>query len=225
MSAIPKTLIWFRKYFTLKERIVTFLLSLSCLTIYTLNKEIAMHKLDNNTIHSNALLRNMPQQDPKELITNSNKTAMAFNEKYEVKLRLESIHYTGKDHGYGWTFVISTLKRHWVSKRIHIQRGRKSLVNRDTYHNTIDTSFYTLQHLPITICAQHVSGFRVETTLRLKPSLFRHNLLPTSIDTNVDPQSGSFCFHELHSVTHQGAKLMFVLNFEITPKESSGYKN
>ncbi len=184
-----------------------------------------MLKLDNYRKNNLSLLLKIPEQSKNTHGRSGNKALTGLKEQYDVKIKLESIHYTGKDYGYGWTFVVSTLKRHWISRRIQIQRGRKSIVNKDVFHNTINTSFHNLQHLPITICAQHISGFKTETTLRLKPGLFRMNLLPTSIYTEISRQDDGFRFHELHSVEHEAAKLMFVLSFEISAEETSGYIN
>lgn len=192
-----------------------------------------MLKLNNDKKSPRSLLQKIPQNKARDttrqyqnnLIQSSYTAYGQVNEQYDVKIKLESIHYTGKDYGYGWTFVISTLKRHWISQRIHIQQGRKSPVNKDVYKNTIHTSFYNLQHLPITICAQHTGGFSIETTLQLKPALFKIDLLTKSIYPQVTEYSEGFHFHELHKVRHKNTQIMFVLDFEITAKQSACYKN
>ncbi len=144
---------------------------------------------------------------------------------YEIKINLESIHYTGKDYGYGWTFVISTLKHHWISTQIQIQRGGKSFVNKDIYHDNVETNFTSLQHLPITLCAQHISGFRAETTLRLSPNSLKQTAAPKSIYLGLEDTDGGFHFHELLTLTHKNTQFMFVLNFEIAPKGVSAFRN
>lgn len=136
---------------------------------------------------------------------------------YDIKVRLESIHYTGENYGYGWTFVLSTLNHHWISHRIQIQRGKKSLVNKDIYNNITNTTIDELHHLPITICAQHRSGFNIETTLYLQPNSFKQNLTPKSIYTDVGNTNQEYQFHEIQTVTQEDTQFMFVLNFEVTP--------
>lgn len=138
-------------------------------------------------------------------------------EAYTIKIILESIHYTGKDYGYGWTFVISVLKHHWISNQIQIQRGTKTIVNKNVYNNITHTTFETLQHLPITICAQHREGFKIETILNLQPQSFKPIMAPKSIYTHVGTLSGEYQFHEIQTVTKKTSQLMFVLNFEIIP--------
>ena len=186
-----------------------------------------MINLDSHSknFNANPLLRNIPDKSNVKSSVLSRKTKGDFTENYTVKINLESVHYSGKDYGYGWTFIVSTLKRHWISNRIHIQRGRKSPVNKKIYHNLVNSSFYNLQHLPITICVQHISGYKVETTLQLKPNAFKRDLLPKSIFTEIEKQPESFQFNELHSIDHNDAQFMFVLNFEITPEGAPGYKN
>lgn len=174
---------------------------------------------------TNPLQRKIPKHVSEKSSSRNHYIKSGVPESYEININLESIHYTGQDYGYGWTFVISTLQRHWISNRIHIQRGRESRVNKDIYHNEVNTRFNNLQHLPITICAQHSSGFKLETTLRLQPSSFKQNISPKSIYTNVDNSSDGFKFHELHTIAHDDAQFMFVLSFEVSPKEMSGYTN
>ena len=175
--------------------------------------------------HSNPLLRNIPKQLEKSVFQTRKDVVRSVNEIFEVKINLDSIHYTGKDSGYGWTFVISTLNKHWISNRIHIYSDRKSPVNKEIYKNNIRTSFNNLQQLPILITAQHASGFKIETSLQLKSSMLKKKPTPTSIYTGLSSQEEGFQFNEIHSVLHEGTKMMFVLNFEVTPKTPSGYKN
>ena len=179
----------------------------------------------NSNFRANPLLKNIPVKYRETSTGSKRKTTSELGENYQLKINLESIHYSGKDYGYGWTFVISTLKRHWITNRVQIKRGRESIVNKKIYHNVVETSFYNLQHLPITICAQHISGFKLETTFRLQPNSFRRNLSPKSIYTNVSEAHDGFQFHELHSVAHEDAQFMFVLNFEVIPNETLGSKN
>lgn len=168
-------------------------------------------------IHNNPLLKNIPAQSRHDNQYGNTKKNGSAIKQYKIKVCLESIHYTGKDYGYGWTFVLSTLNRHWISNRIQIQRGKKSLVNKDIYNNIIETTIENLQHLSITLCAHHTSGFNIETTLYLKPNSFKKNLMPKSIYTEVGSSNEQYQFHEIQTVTQEDTQLMFVLNFEIIP--------
>jgi len=173
----------------------------------------------------NPLSRTIPTRPANTRYTNKFGNANKKGESYEIKISLETVHYTGNDYGYGWTFVISTLQRHWISNRIQILRGKKSIVNKDIYHNIIETGFNSLQHLPITICAQHTSGFNTETTFRLHPNSFKKMITPKSIYTEVNKEDSGFKFHELHTFTQDETQFMFVLKFEITPNGTPGYNN
>jgi len=168
-------------------------------------------------IQTNPLLKNIPTPSRRSNLSCVTKKTGNTVEHYKIKVSLESIHYTGKDYGYGWTFVISILNHHWLSNRIQIQRGKKSLVNTDVYNSIADITFDNLQHLPITLCAHHVSGFNIETTLHLKPNSFKRDLIPKSIYTEVGSRNEKYQFHELQTVRQNSSQLMFVLNFEIIP--------
>ncbi len=163
------------------------------------------------------LLKNIPTAGSLRLSTTASRQQYPANNHYKIKINLESIHYSGKNHGYGWTFVISTLNHHWISTQIQIQRGRKSFVNKDIYHNEIATDFDTLQRLPITLCAQHIGGFRAERTLCLTPNALKQKTPPKSIYTGLRTLNDAFHFHELMTLVSDNAQFMFVLNFEITP--------
>lgn len=168
-------------------------------------------------IDTNPLLQNIPKIfQHKNLSAKTKKTGSAA-EQYKIIINLETIHYTGKDYGYGWTFVISTLNHHWMSNRIQIQQGKKSLVNKDVYNGITNTTIENLQNLPITICAQHRSGFKIETILYLQPSSLKRDIVPKSIYTEVGSKNEKYQFHEIQKVTQEDTQLMFVLNFEITP--------
>lgn len=174
----------------------------------------------------NPLLRNIPT-GASEFFSSRNKLNSQHGniDNYEIRINLESIHYTGKDYGYGWTFVISTLKHHWISTRIQIQRGGKSFVNKDIYHDNATINFNSLRHLPITLCAQHISGFKAETTLRLNPNSLKQTTAPKSIYLGPKDTDCGFHFHELVTLAQNNTEFMFVLNFEITPKGTNAYKN
>ncbi|VAW95241.1 hypothetical protein MNBD_GAMMA23-1679 [hydrothermal vent metagenome] len=174
----------------------------------------------------NPLLKNIPTA-VSPLFSTGNKLHNPNSDfdSYNIKINLESIHYTGEDYGYGWTFVISTLKHHWISTQIRIQRGSKSFVNKDIYHNHVDTDFHLLQHLPITLCAQHISGFKAESTVCLNPNSLKQTATPTSIYTGMEESGFGFHFHELLTLAHKNVQFMFVLNFEITPENTHALKN
>ncbi len=179
-----------------------------------------------DTRNLNPLLKNIPAGSS-SFLSSGNKlnTPHGGMDNYEIKINLESIHYTGEDYGYGWTFVISTLKHHWISTQIRIQRGSKSFVNKDIYHNHVETDFHLLQHLPITLCAQHISGFKAESTVCLNPNSLKQTTTPTSIYTGLEESGFGFHFHELLTLVHPNAQFMFVLNFEITPEDTMASKN
>ncbi len=186
---------------------------------------ISLYELDPGK-NLNPLLKNIPAA-ASPLFPAGNKLHNPHSgfDNYEIKINLESIHYTGEDYGYGWTFVVSTLKHHWISCQIRIQRGSKSFVNKDIYHNNVETDFYTLQHLPIALCAQHISGFKAESTVYLNSNSLKQTATPTSIYTGLDESDAGFHFHELLTLTHQNVQFMFVLNFEITPKGTQAFRN
>lgn len=169
------------------------------------------------TIHTSPLLKNIPKTFQNRSLLEKTRETGSATEHYKIKINLETIHYTGTDYGYGWTFVISTLNHHWVSNRIQIQRGKKSLVNKDVYSGITNTTFDNLQQLPITICAQHRSGFKVETILYVQANSFKRNIIPKSIYPEVGGRNETFQFHEIQTVLQEDTQLMFVLNFEITP--------
>jgi len=174
----------------------------------------------------NPLLKNIPT-GASSFLSPESKISRQHNGKgyYEIKINLESIHYTGEDYGYGWTFVISTLNHHWISTQIRIQRGSKSFVNKDIYHGHVKTDFQVIKQLPITLCAQHVSGFKAESTICLTPNSIKQITAPKSIYTGLDESDSGFNFHELLTLSHQNTQFMFVLNFEIMPKDSMAFKN
>ena len=139
------------------------------------------------------------------------------NARYNVKVCLESIHYTGENYGYGWNFVVSILNKHWISHRIQIKRGTKSLVNKDVYNDITNATLDSLKNLEVTICAQHRSGFKIESVLNLPPNSFKEDSTPKSIYTHIGTSEKMYKFHELQTVTHENGQLMFVFNFEISP--------
>jgi len=180
----------------------------------------------NNTKSLNPLLKTISKGSPYYSHSKNNLDKQQNSiENYDVKINLESIHYTGENFGYGWTFVISTLGHHWISTQIQIQRGGKSFVNKDIYYDNVETSFHSLQYLPISFCAQHISGFKAEATLHLNPNSLKHNHISESIYTGLESIDCGFHFHELITLTHEDTQLMFVLNFKITPKNTGVLKN
>ena len=167
----------------------------------------------------NPLLRSI-QTKPGQSNLTGNLHRLKHNDKrYNVRVRLESIHYTGGNYGYGWNFVVSILNKHWISHRIQIQRGAKSLVNKDVYKDITNTSLESLKNLEVSICAQHRSGFKIESVLHLQPNSFKADSLPKSIYTQIGNSEKVYRFHELQTVTHEDAQLMFVFDFEISPIE------
>jgi len=188
-------------------------------------KMINLYECD-QTKSLNPLLKNIPTE-PSNFFSSQNKLngKHGSSNHYEIKINLESIHYTGKNYDYGWTFVISTLQHHWISTQIQLQRGGKSFVNKDVYHANVETDFYLLQHLPITFCAQHINGFKAETTLHLNPNSFKQTATPKSIYTGLENTERGFHFHELLTLVQHNTEFMFVLNFEITPKNTNIFRN
>ena len=167
----------------------------------------------------------IPKKSDGIVLETSDKYGKQNGNNFNLRVTLESIHYTGKDYGYCWTFVVSILNRHWISNQIQIFRGKKSHINKEVFHKTIGTNFFRLQHLPITICAQHRNGFNLDTTLLLKPALFKKVKIPKSIFTELEAQTDDYRFQELHSVTKGNTKMMFVLNFYVTSDTSLFIQN
>ena len=175
-----------------------------------------------NRIHQNKGANSLLKKLPLQLHHNNlSKTTMRdVVEQFNIKINLESIHYTGKDYGCDWTFVISTLNHHWISSQIKLQRGEKSLVDKNIYNSTTLTSFDKLKHLSINICAQHKSGFSIDTTLYLQPSSFKQKVTPKNIYTNVENMNEKYQFHEIKKTIKDDIQLMFVFNFEVSPNLS-----
>ncbi len=188
-------------------------------------KVINLYKCD-QTKGLNPLLKNIPT-GPSNFFSSQNKLTGKYgsSDHYEIKINLESIHYTGENYGYGWTFVISTLQHHWISTQIQLQHGGKSFINKDVYHANVETDFYLLQHLPITFCVQHASGFKAETTLHLNPNSFKQTTAPKSIYTGQENAERGFHFHELLTLVQHKTEFIFILNFEITPKNTNIFRN
>lgn len=210
----------FCEYFTVKDCIASFFyfsVTPKMLPSNTGNKKMIKQVTIPPDKQSNPLLKNIPAQSRHSKTSGLTKKTGGTIGQHKVKICLESIHYSGKDYGYGWTFIISTLNHHWISDRVQIQRGKRSLVNKDVYNNVTDVAFDELQHLPITLHAHHLSGFNVETTLFLKPNSFKKNLIPKSIYTEVGHNNENYQFHEIQKINHEDTQLMFVLNIEIIP--------
>ena len=183
-----------------------------------------LHK-NNPTPFASPLSRTIPKASGNTGFVKKNKLKKHNGDLYKIEINLEAIHYTGNDYGYGWTFVISTMQRHWLSSNIQLLRGKKSLVNKVIYQDETEIEFNSLQHLPIVIFGQHNNGNRIETTLRLTPNSFKKNATPKSIYTEIKPDNFGFKFHELHTVTQDDAQFMFVLQFDITPESPAGLSN
>lgn len=169
------------------------------------------------TMRKNPLLKNIQMPLHQKGLKGKTNSSINRLSRVGVKVCLESIHYTGKNYGYGWTFVISLLNKHWISHRVQIKRGAKSPVNKDVYNDIKITTLDELKNLDISICAQHRSGFKVDTILRLHPNSFKENMMSKSIYTNVEMDKKDYHFHEIQTVNHDNAQLMFVFKFEITP--------
>ena len=122
---------------------------------------------------NNPLLRNIQTRSGQNNLAANIHQLKTNDKRYNVRVRLESIHYTGGNYGYGWNFVVSILNKHWISHRIQIQRGTKSLVNKDVYKDITNTTLESLKNLEVAICAQHRSGFKVESVLHLQPNSFK----------------------------------------------------
>ena len=166
---------------------------------------------------NNPLLKNIQTKPGQSKLAENIHQLKNNDKRYNVKVCLESIHYTGENYGYGWNFVVSILNKHWISHRIQIQRGTKSLVNKDVYKDITNTTLESLKNLEVAICAQHRSGFKIESILHLQPNSFKEDPSPKSIYTHIGHSGKVYSFHELQTVTHEDAQLMFVFNFEISP--------
>lgn len=173
--------------------------------------------------HAKPLLKNIPERFREN--SNNQNIHQHDAEQYEIKINLESIHYTGKDYGYGWTIVTSIMKRYWISDRIQMRRGVRSVVDKTIFQKTTNTRFYSLQHMPITISAQHASGVNIETSLQLQSNALRTSRDSTSIFPEAGTHNTGFKFHELHTVEQDNVQFMFVLDIEITPIETAKYRN
>lgn len=179
-----------------------------------MNKSDNIHKIKS----SDLLLKKTSSNSLLNKLTKKSKKVGDSSAPYNMKIQLESIHYTGINYGYGWTFILSVLNHHWISHRIQIKRGQKSLINKDIYNSIANTTLNNLQHMPITISAQHTSGCKIETILHLKPNFFKKSLKPKSIYTEVENVEQQYQFHEIKKFAQEDVQFMFVLNFEITTK-------
>lgn len=132
-----------------------------------------------------------------------------------LKIKLKSILYNSQQNYSGWNFVISTFERHWVSDRIQLQHGLKTLVNRTIFENTIWGGINAIKHTPVNVVAHATYTEHDNIPFSIANNMYARGIgLPGENRSLFNGSTDYYKFHELLTLSEVGTQILLVFEYE-----------